>query len=87
MDRTFFEKNKEMRRLASGILHSLLDGKISTSDAIEKWPRNSNDSLIETIYCLLFHIRDDEKIRSKDKRHSDWQDNEFKKLLKDLEMN
>ena len=80
------EKNKEMRRLASDILRSLLEGRISASDAIEKWPQNSNDSLIETIYCLLFHIRDDQDIRSKDKRYSEWQDNQFRSLLKDLEM-
>ena len=75
-----------MRKLASEILRSLLEGKISASEAIEKWPQNSKDNLIERIYCLLFHIRDDEDLRSKDKKYSDLQDNQFSSLLKELEV-
>jgi len=78
------EVNKEARRSAGDLLQSVLEGNVSAAEAIEKWPLDSNDKLVDRVYGLLYHLRDDEDIRSKDKRYADWQFNEFRSLLEDL---
>jgi len=78
------EINREARRASADLLNAVLEGNISAEDAIEKWPLDSDDKLVEQVYCLLHHIRDDEDIRSKDKRYADWQFNEFRSLLEEL---
>jgi len=78
------EINRDARQSAADLLHSVLEGDISAADAIEKWPLDFGDKLVEKVYCLLYHFRDDEDIRSKDKRYADWQFNEFRSLLEEL---
>jgi len=77
--------NREARRSAADLLHAVLEGDVSAAEAIEKWPFVSNDELVEQVGCLLYHFRDDEDIRSKDKRYADWQFNQFRSLLTKLQ--
>jgi hypothetical protein len=76
--------NREARRSAADLLQAVLEGNISAADAIEKWPSDYSDKLVNKVCNLLYHFRDDEDIRSKDKRYADWQFNEFRSLLAEL---
>ena len=79
------EINKEARQAAADLLQSILEGNVSAADAIDTWPLNLNDELVEQVGCLLYHFRDDENIRSKVKGYADWQLNEFRFLLVELQ--
>jgi hypothetical protein len=78
------ERMSNPRAFAAQLLEQVLDGHLTTNEAIEKWPASEQDHLMETVYCLLYHYRDDQAIRAKDSRYARWQDEEFRKLLEEL---
>ena len=57
---------------------------VSAADAIKKWPCGFTDKLVEQAYCLLYHFRDDEDIRSKDRKYAEFQHNEFRSIVREL---
>ena len=75
-------KDKSNRIFCASLLQDLLDKKITEQDVIDKWPKQTGDSILDNIYCLLFHYRDDEDIRMKDSRYAIWQEDEIKKHIK-----
>ena len=78
------QREAEQRQTAANLLEGLLEGSISASEAIQRWPVVPGDELIERIRCLLYHYRDDEDVRARDKKYAEWQCNEFRTLLSEL---
>jgi hypothetical protein len=79
-----FSSKKEIFIYAIKLLQDLLDKKITAQIAIDSWPKNIEDTELDTIYSLLFHYRDDNDIREKDSRYAIWQNNEIKKQIQSL---
>jgi uncharacterized protein YhfF len=79
------QRSNEDRKAAANLLRAVLEGSISATAALEQWPSAVDDEVIERIRCLLYHFRDDDDIRIRDRRYAEWQYNEFRMLLKQLE--
>jgi hypothetical protein len=77
------EQNSE-RIFCAALLQNLLDKKTTSQDIIDKWPKQTGDYLIDNIYSLLFHYRDDVDIRIKDSRYASWQDGDIRGQIKAL---
>jgi hypothetical protein len=78
------QQHSSERILCVTLLQELLDKKITPQDVIDKWPNQTGDYLIDNIYNLLFHYRDDIDIRIKDSRYALFQDGEIRKMINDL---
>lgn len=81
-----FSSIKRNRNTCITLLNSLLDKKVPVQEVINKWPKDMGDDLVDTIYGLLFHYRDDEDIRKKDLRYADWQDDQIRELMLSLKI-
>jgi uncharacterized membrane protein YgaE (UPF0421/DUF939 family) len=78
------EEKNDSRILAIEIMNNMLQGVITPQQAIDGWPDCKEDKLLEQIYCLLYHYRDDDDIRKKDPYYKKWQKEYFERLLNKL---
>ena len=80
------ENNTQVRQLTADKLEAVLNGTLSAAELIEKWPCGCSDKLVEQAYCLLYHFRDDEDIRSKDPRYAECQRDQFRAIIRKLRL-
>ncbi|MHC4658027.1 MAG: hypothetical protein ACYS83_02465 [Planctomycetota bacterium] len=78
------QNKKGNRKLASQLVDKMLKGDISAQEAIDKWPVNPEDIFLCRVQGLLYHYRDDDDIRAKDKRYAEWQENDFRQMAQQL---
>jgi len=72
---------KDHRSICVKLLQDLLNQQTTAQKVIDDWPIRTGDALVDNIYSLLFHYRDDEDIRSKDSRYAAWQEDELRKYV------
>ena len=78
------EKKPNKRATAILLLRQMINGRLAAQEAIDNWPKDSSDLLLNNIYGLLYHWRDDEDIRKKDHKYDTWQKKQFEDLLTQL---
>ena len=69
------------------LIQKMLSDEISPQEAIDRWPHNTGDDLLEQAYCLLYHYRDDSDIRAKDPRYMEIQKEQFREIADKLTLN
>jgi hypothetical protein len=79
------EKEPDKRAVAILLLRQMINGQLPAQEVIDKWPKPISDLLLNRIYCLLYHWRDDEDIRRKDHKYATWQKKQFEDFIAQLE--
>ncbi|MGB7582603.1 MAG: hypothetical protein WBL85_09180 [Sedimentisphaerales bacterium] len=79
------EKDTNQRATAILLLWQMINGQLTAQEVIDKWPKCPSDVLLNRIYCLLYHWRDDEDIRKKDHKYATWQKKQFEDFIAQLE--
>ena len=74
-------EHKSQRIVCVKLLQDLLSKNTTAQYVIDNWPMRTGDALVDNIYSLLFHYRDDEDIRAKDSRYAVWQEDEIRKYV------
>lgn len=69
------------RKIAGEILQQILDKSISLKEAREKWPSYKGDISLDSAFHALYHFEDDEDIRFKDQKYTDWQIGQIKRII------
>ena len=72
------------RKAAANLVEEVLDGHLSVEQAREKWPASGIDSVVDNVFCLLDHWRDDDDIRCKHTGYAEWQEGDFREMIQDL---
>jgi len=66
--------DKKNRVLVSNLLTKVLTGQMSVLQAVRIFPKDTNDSSIDTAFHALMHMEADEDFRAKDSLYKDEQD-------------
>jgi hypothetical protein len=73
------------RQKAAEILKEVVANKITSKEARSKWPDYKGDPSLDAAFHLLYHFEDDEDIRDRDTKYSEWQMTQFREIIESFE--
>lgn len=77
---TLSSQIQDERKLVSELILNVLERKLCSREALEKFPRNFKDSSLQSAWHALIHYEADEDIREKDTEYAQEQDNYLKTI-------
>jgi len=77
--------NPEERKLVASLIRQVLIYKITSREAVLRFPKNNSDKNIEAAYHALVHFEADEDLRHRDPLYKEEQDDYLEMLANILE--